>query len=639
MESNEPVEPPASGHVKPTATSIELLALGALGVVYGDIGTSPLYALRACFSGPTGIAASKDNVFGVLSLIFWALALIVSIKYIGFVLRADNRGEGGVLTLVTLAFPGRQRTKARRAAGLFTLLALFGAALLYGDGLITPAITVLGAVEGLEVATPFFARYTVPLSAVILVVLFSVQRAGTGGLGRIFGWVMLVWFAAIAALGLRAIFQAPEVLGALSPHYGLRFFATNGWQAYLVLGGVFLVVTGAEALYADLGHFGRKPIQLAWFSVVLPALLLNYFGQGALVMQHPDAAENPFYRLAPSWAVYPLVLLAASAAVIASQAMISGSFSLTMQAVRLGYAPRVAITHTSSTQRGQIYISWINWVFMVVCVGLVLGFKSSEKLAAAYGIAVVCTMLVTTCLFFFASRRLWGWTSIRAGVVSAIFLTVELACLGAILTKFEHGGWFPIAVGVAGFTLMSTWKTGRARLHQQLAHSLLPITDFLKDVTSHLPARVKGTAVFLAGNPEGTPLALIHNLKHNKILHERVVLLTVLVEEVPFVEKERRVHVTDLGHSFYRVVAHYGFMDEPQVPEILALCKPHGLNFPPMETTFFLSRETIIPSERRGLARWRKHLFAMMSRNAQPATTYFCLPPARVVELGMQIEI
>jgi KUP system potassium uptake protein len=494
-------------------------------------------------------------------------------------------------------------------------------------------------VEGLEVATPFFKSYTVHLSVLILVVLFSVQSTGTGGLGRIFGWVMLVWFASIAVLGTRQVLEAPEVLTAILPHHGARFILSNGWPGFHVLGSVFLVLTGAEALYADMGHFGRKPIRVAWFALVLPALFLNYLGQGALVLHEPDAAVNPFYRLAPQWALYPLVILATGAAVIASQALISGSFSLTMQAVRLGYAPRVAIIHTSSAERGQIYIPWVNWVFMVVCIGLVVGFKSSGNLAAAYGLGVVLTMLITTCLFFFAARRLWGWSRLKAAVIGLIFLTAELAFFGANIIKIGHGGWFPLTVGVLGFILMSTWETGRALLRQRLASSILPIADFLKSVLDHPPARVKGTAVFLSGNPEGTPLAMIHNLKHNKTLHARVILLTVLIEEVPYVEKERRVEVTDLSNSFFRVIARYGFMEEPRVPEILDRCKSCGLNVREMDTTFFLSRETIIASQRRGLARWRKHLFGLMSRNAQPATAYFGLPVNRVVELGMQIEI
>jgi KUP system potassium uptake protein len=639
MQTNDTNAAAASTLTKPEQTRLGVLALGALGVVYGDIGTSPLYALRSCFSGPTGVAPSHDNVLGVLSLIFWALALVVSVKYIAFVLRADNRGEGGILALMALAFPERERAKATRAVWLFTILGIFGAALLYGDGLITPAITVLGAIEGLEVATPLFKPYTVPLAVVVLVALFSVQRVGTGGVGRVFGWVMLVWFASIAALGVSEVCRAPEVLAAVSPHHGVRFFLANGWRGFHVLGSVFLVLTGAEALYADMGHFGRRPIRLAWFSLVLPALFLNYLGQGALVLHHPEAAANPFYRLAPDWALYPLVGLATCAAVIASQALISGSFSLTMQAVQLGYAPRVAIAHTSSAERGQIYIPLVNWALMVACIGLVIVFGSSDNLAAAYGIAVVLTMVITTCLFYFTARRLWGWSPILTGALCAIFLAAELAFLGANLIKLGHGGGFPLAIGLLGFTLMSTWKTGRTRLRQRLANSLLPVMDFLKSVMESEPVRVKGTAVFLAGNPDGVPLALVHNLKHNKTLHERVILLTVLIEEVPYVEKERRVEVAELGESFYRVIGRYGFMEQPQVPEILALCKAQGLNFREMETTFFLSRETIIASKRRGLARWRKHLFSLMARNAQPATAYFRLPPNRVVELGMQIEI
>jgi KUP system potassium uptake protein len=466
-----------------------------------------------------------------------------------------------------------------------------------------------------------------------------VQHKGTAGLGGVFGWVMLVWFATIAVLGLKEVFHTPEVLFAILPHYALQFFLNNGWVGFHVLGSVFLVLTGAEALYADMGHFGRKPIRLAWFTLVLPALFLNYLGQGALVLRHPGAVVNPFYQMAPGWALYPLVILATAAAVIASQALISGSFSLTMQAVRLGFAPRIAITHTSSAERGQIYIPWVNWVLMLACIGLVLGFRSSENLAAAYGLAVVLTMLITTCLFYFAARRLWGWPAFTTGLLCTILLVVELAFLTANIVKVEHGGWFPLAVAAIGFTVMSTWKKGRALVGRRLAKSLLPIHDFLVSLRETAPARVKGTAVFLSGNPEGTPLALLHNLKHNKTLHERVILLTILNEEVPYVEMERRVQVTELGADFYRIIGRYGFMEEPQVPEILRLCRGHGLHVRERETTFFLSRETIIPSQARGLARWRKRLFALMARNAQPATAYFGLPPNRVVELGMQIEI
>ena len=614
-------------------------ALAALGVVYGDIGTSPLYALRTCFNPETGVSATHDNVLGILSLIFWSLILIVSVKYLVFVLRADNRGEGGILALMALAFPERSKESSTRTAWVLIAFGLFGAALLYGDGLITPAISVLGAMEGLEVATPALKPYIVPVTIIVLIGLFCVQRVGTGGVGRVFGWVMLLWFATLAVLGFKQIFHTPEVLQCVNPTYAWRFFTENGLRGFHQLGAVFLVLTGAEALYADMGHFGKKPIRMAWFGLVLPALFINYLGQGALVLDTPEAASNPFYRLAPSWALYPLVALATAAAVIASQALISGSFSLTMQAVQLGYMPRVAIEHTSSSARGQIYIPWVNWGLMIACIGLVLGFRSSDNLASAYGIAVVLTMIITTLLFYFTARRLWKWNLFPTAALCAVFLAAELAFLSANLVKIQHGGWFPLTIGVIGFTIMSTWKTGRNRLRQRLVNSLLPIEDFLKDVAESKPQRVSGTAIFLAGNPDGTPAALTHNFKHNKIIHKRVVLLTILIEEIPFVETERRVEVADLGEGFFRVIGRYGFMEEPDALEILKLCKPHGLNFREMETTFFLSRETIISSERRGLARWRKRLFALLSRNAQPANAYFRLPPNRVVELGLQVEI
>jgi KUP system potassium uptake protein len=640
-----PTDPAQDKVVTPTRTGapatnrLLILALGALGVVYGDIGTSPLYALRSCFSAHGGVAPTHDNVLGLLSLIFWSLILIVSVKYLAFVMRADNRGEGGILALVAMTFPERGEDSKTRTFWVFTSLGVFGAALLYGEGLITPAISVLGATEGLELAAPALKPYVVPLTIVVLVTLFSVQRVGTGGVGAVFGWVMLLWFLTIAALGLNQILRVPQVWAAVNPAYGWRFFQANGLAGFHQLGAVFLVLTGAEALYADMGHFGRRPIRLAWFSMVLPALFLNYLGQGALVLEHPDAAINPFYHLAPSWMLYPLVVLATSAAVIASQALISGAFSLTKQAVLLGYAPRVAIEHTSSSERGQIYLPWINWAMLFACIGLVLGFGSSDNLAAAYGIAVVLTMTITTSLLFFASQRLWGWHPFKSALVCAAFLSAEMAFLSANLAKISHGGWFPLVVGAVGFTLMSTWKTGRRRLRQRLVNSLLPIEDFLKDVAESKPLRVPGTAIFLAGNADGTPAALTHNFKHNRVIHKRVVLLTILIEEIPYVEPERRVAVADLGQEFYRVIGRYGFMEEPDAQAILKLCKPLGLNFREMETTFFLSRETIIPSERRGLARWRKRLFALMARNAQPANAYFRLPPNRVVELGLQVEI
>jgi KUP system potassium uptake protein len=615
------------------------MALAALGVVYGDIGTSPLYALRSCFSEQHGVVPTTENVLGLLSLIFWSLILVVSGKYLGLVMRADNRGEGGILSLLALAIPVKAQTSPRRAIWVLTALGVCGAAFLYGEGLITPAISVLGAMEGLEVATPALKPYIIPLTIGLLVGLFSVQRIGTGQVGSIFGWVMLAWFSTIATLGIVQIWNAPEVFRAITPIHAWSFLATNGLTGFHQLGAVFLVLTGAEALYADMGHFGKKPIRTAWFSLVLPALFLNYLGQGALVLGDADTASNPFFRMAPEWALYPLVILASAAAIIASQALISGAFSLTMQAVQLGYLPRLSIEHTSSATRGQIYIPWINWGLMIGCIGIVLGFQNSDNLAAAYGLSVVLTMTITTLLLFVVARRLWHWSLLRATTVCAFFLAIELVFLTANLAKIAHGGWFPLTIGAIGFTIMSTWKTGRRRLRQRLVNSLLPMDDFLRDVATSQPHRVPGTAIFLAGNPDGTPAALTHNFKHNKIIHKRVVLLTILIEEIPYVETDQRVAVTDLGEGFFRVIGRHGFMEEPNAQEILKLCKPHGLNFREMETTYFLSRETIISSERRGLMRWRKKLFALLSRNAQPANAYFRLPPNRVVELGLQVEI
>lgn len=614
-------------------------ALAALGVVYGDIGTSPLYALRSCFSLHGGVTPSPDNVLGLLSLIFWSLILMVSVKYLVLVLRADNRGEGGILSLLSLAIPIKGHRSPRRRIWFLTLLGVCGAACLYGEGLITPAISVLSAVEGLEIAAPKLHNYVTPITIALLIGLFALQRIGTGSVGNIFGWLMLVWFAVLAALGLAQIIQTPEVFRALNPWYGWNFFAKNGLDGFHQLGGVFLVITGAEALYADIGHCGKRPMRTAWFSLVLPALALNYLGQGALVLNNPSAASNPFFLLAPSWALYPLIALASGAAIIASQALISGAFSLTMQAVQLGFLPRISIEHTSSTTRGQIYVPSVNWALMVGAIGLVLGFGSSANLAGVYGLSVVLTMSITTVLLFIVAQRLWNWSFPHALIVCLFFLSIELAFLGANLAKVAHGGWFPLLIAAIGVAVMTTWKSGRNRLRQRLINSLLPIEDFLKDVANSQPARVPGTAVFLAGNPDGTPAALTHNFKHNKILHKRVVLLTIIIEEVPYVDGDRRVEVTDLGHDFYRVIGRYGFMEEPDVTQILKLCKPFGLKFREMETTFFLSRETIIASGRRGLALWRKRLFALLARNAQPANAYFRLPPNRVVELGLQVEI
>lgn len=615
------------------------LSVGALGVVYGDIGTSPLYAMRQCFQGAHSIPVNLENVLGVLSLILWSLLLMVSVKYLSFVMRADNKGEGGILALMSLAFPEHRAVGPSWGHYSMIVLGVFGASLLYGDGMITPAITVLGAIEGLKVATPFFTPYVTMITVVILIGLFLVQRTGTGNVGRIFGPVMIVWFVTIALLGLWGVVRSPGIVAAINPAHGIRFLMTQGMTGFLVLGGVFMVVTGVEDLYVDMGHFGRRPIQYAWFCLVLPALFLNYLGQGAMLLENPAGIENPFYYLAPRWALFPLAALATVAAIIASQALISGAFSLTMQAVQMGFAPRVEIDHTSSRAKGQIYIAKVNWILMLACIGLVLGFGSSSNLAAAYGIAVSLTISITTILFYFAARRLWGWSALAAGSLCGFFLVIELAFCGANLMKIWHGGWFPLVIALAIFTLMTTWKTGRRILRGRLNQSILPLPLFLQDLATQALMRVPGTAVFLASSTDGTPLSLLHNLKHNRVLHERNVILTLVTEEVPFIHRSERVHIERLSDDFIRVIGRYGFMQDPNVPKLLKLCGEQGLAFDLAKTTFFLSRETIIPTPSPGMAMWRRRLFALMSRNAQHATTFFRLPADRVVELGMQVEL
>jgi KUP system potassium uptake protein len=630
----------AQGHphtATPRGRYLAILSLTALGIVYGDIGTSPLYAMRECFHGPHAIEASAANVFGVMSLIFWALILIISIKYCVFVLRADNRGEGGILALTALATPIKILSRSERT--WLVVLGIFGAALLYGDGIITPAISVLGAVEGLNVATPLFAPYVVPATVVIIVALFLIQSRGTAKVGRLFGPVMLVWFVVIAALGVAQAARHPSVFGAFNPAHALDFFLRNGWHGFLVLGTVFLVVTGGEALYADMGHFGKRPIRLVWYSIVLPALMLNYLGQGALLIENPAAAENPFYRLAPAWALYPLIALATCAAIIASQALISGAYSLTMQAVQLGFMPRFKIEHTSSTEMGQIYIPALNWALMVGCLAIVVGFGSSSNLAAAYGVAVTATMVITAVLLGVVARRKWGWSLPLVVAMTGFFLVIDLAFFGANVIKIPHGGWFPLVVGAAIFLLMTTWKKGRRILASRMLSLAVPIEDFLREVAARPPVRVPGTAVFMTGTGTGTPAALEHNLEHNKVLHARVVLLTVKTRQVPHVGPEERVKVETLGQEFYRVVINYGFMEDPNVPAVLADLEVPGLAFDPDDTTYFLGRETVIAARNPGMMLWREKLFALMSRNASSATAYFCLPPDRVVEMGAQVEI
>ncbi len=616
---------------------LAVLSVGALGVVYGDIGTSPLYALRECFAGTHPVDATHENVLGVLSLIFWSLILIVSLKYLTILLRATNRGEGGILALMALAFP-KEQTGRRRA--VLVALGVFGAALLYGDGMITPAITVLSAIEGLEVATPAFTRLVVPVTVVTLIGLFMAQNRGTGRVGAIFGPVMIVWFVTLALLGLHGIWHTPGVLLCFNPLLGLKFILSHGWHGFVVLGAVFLVLTGAEALYADVGHFGPRPIRLAWFFLVLPGLFLNYLGQGAIVLHDPATVKNPFYFLAPSWALYPLVGLATAAGIIASQALISGAYSLTIQAIQLGYLPRMVVKHTSSLERGQIYLPHINWALMLACIGLVLGFESSTNMAAAYGIAVTMTMLCTTVLFYFAARRIWDWSPFQAGAICALFLFIESCFCAANLVKLRYGGWFPLVVGFVIFSMMATWKAGRQLVWNKLRPGSLPLETFLQDVaTSKKMARVPGTAFFMTANPEATPIALLHNLKHNKILHERNVILTILTDEVPQVNPARRLQVEDLGQGFHRMIGHYGFMEEPNVPELLTLTPLDGEAIKLHKTTFFLSRETIVPHTSRSMARWRQWLFSVMARNAQPASSFYRIPANRVVELGMQVEL
>ncbi len=623
----------------PRGKRLAVLALGALGVVYGDIGTSPLYALRQSFHESFRLTVVPENVLGVLSLVFWALVLVVSVKYVVFVLRADNHGEGGVIALaalVTRMEEGREGSKR-----FLLLMGLFGAALLYGDGMITPAISVLSAVEGLKVATPVFQPYVVPITVVILVGLFLFQSRGTGRVGRAFGPVILVWFFVIAALGVYQIVREPGVLEAVSPHHAVLYFARNGPRSMLVLGSVFLVVTGGETLYADLGHFGRRPIRATWFTIVLPALLLNYFGQGALLIRDPSAVANPFYRMGPHWAIYPMVAIATAATVIASQAVISGAYSLTKQAIQLGYSPRLRIEHTSEREIGQIYVPEVNWVLMIACVALVIGFKTSSNLAAAYGVAVTTSMIITTILFFHLARDGWHWRLPVALGLSGLFLVVDVSFWTMNLVKIPAGGWFPLVVAGTVYLLMTTWKSGRRLLAARMKARELPLTDFLDNVMHHPPIRVPGTAVFMFTDPQGTPRALLHNLKHNRVLHEQVVVLSVLTENVPHVPETDRVTLVARGKGFYTLILQYGFMDDVDVGrELRKLDGRDGLALKPMATTYFLGRESLVPSPGGpGMARWRERLFAFMSQNARSPTSYFDLPPNQVVEIGARIEL
>ncbi len=613
-------------------------ALTALGIVYGDIGTSPLYAFRECFLAGEGVPVTPENVLGVLSMIFWALICVVSVKYLGYVMRADNKGEGGILALMTLVLSSVARSSRMRPT--LVAIGLFGACLLYGDGMITPAISVLSAVEGIEVVTPALAHWVLPISVAILCILFAFQHRGTRAVGRIFGPVTLVWFVCIAAMGIPWIVRVPEVLAALSPGPAVTFFVQHGDRALLVLGGVFLVVTGGEALYADMGHFGRRPIRLGWFALVLPALVVHYFGQGALLIERPDAVTNPFYRLAPSWALVPLVLLATLATVIASQAVITGAFSLTRQAVQLGFLPRVEIRHTSKSHAGQIYVPIVNWILLLATVGLVLGFRSSEALAGAYGVAVVTTMVITTVLGFVCSRLVWKWKLLPAVAASLAFLTIDLGFLSANIVKIPEGGWFPLLIAGITYFVMATWRTGHRNLRRRLDERSIDFSAFVKDLKGQDVPRVSGLAVFLDGDPMGVPHALLHNLKHNKVIHEHVVMLTMTVSEVPKVAASDRIEVVEVEPGFFRMLAHFGFLEEPNVPALLRKARDEGVPYEGVnETTFFLGRETLVKGSRHAMSWWREAVFVFLSRNQRTADEFFGVPANRVVELGVQVQV
>jgi KUP system potassium uptake protein len=612
------------------------LTLTAVGVVYGDIGTSPLYAMRECFFGSHSVPVTPGNVLGVLSLIIYSLLLVISVKYIAIVMRADNHGEGGILALTALL----PAANGKRAGWpLLVLLGIFGAALLYGDGMITPAITVLGAIEGLKVATPFFDPYVVPMAVVILIGVFAIQRHGTHRVGRLFGPIMVIWFLVISVLGVVEMIRQPVVLTAIDPRHGLAFLLDHGWHGFAVLGAVFLVVTGGEALYADMGHFGKRPIRFAWFSLVLPALLLNYFGQGALLLTNPAAAEQPFFLLAPGWALLPLVVLATAAAIIASQALISGAFSLTQQAIQLGYCPRLDIEHTSHHEMGQVYVPQVNWALMFSTIAIVIGFGSSTALAAAYGIAVTLTMIITAVLLQVVATERWGWPQAVAYLVTGIFLTIDLAFFGANALKIAHGGWLPLLIGGALFTLMTTWKRGREIVAARLTARAQPIENFLAQVAERPPARVPGTAVFMTAQPRGTPPALAHNLRYNKVLHQHVITLMVTTQPVPHVPPDEQVSVRPLGQGVFDVAVRYGFMEDPNVPDALVRARDQNLPLDEGDVTYFLGRETLIVTNAPGMAIWRERLFVLMARNAVRATAFFRLPPERVVELGVHVEL
>ena len=634
-EEQYPVAPAAPPISHGRAQSIATLMLGAIGVVYGDIGTSPLYAFKECFSGTHPLPADAEHVLGVLSLVFWSVTIVVSFKYTMLMMRADHLGQGGSLALLALV---EVITRKTWLAPVVTVLGIFAAALFYGDSMITPAISVLSAVEGLEVALPGVERFIIPITVAILVFLFMIQASGTARIARFFAPVMVVWFIVLAVIGAVNIAQAPGVVAALNPIYAVRFFVNDGMYAFLALGSVVLALTGAEALYADMSHFGCKPIRRAWFMFVGPSLIINYFGQGALLLNNPAAAANPFFEMAPQWGALPMVGLAACATVIASQAVISGAFSVTRQAMQLGFLPRMSTIHTSATEEGQIYIPFVNWTLMVSVLVLVLGFQSSTKLAAAYGVAVTGTMMIDTLLLAFVIFMLWRWSLWQGILVVSVLLLVDLAFFAANITKIANGGWFPLAIGVAAFIFLVTWKKGRALLAARLHEEAMPVETFLNSLGKSV-TRVAGTAIFMTGGADGVPHALLHNMKHNKVLHERVIFLTVVTDGIPHVDASARIMLQHLGRRFYRVILRFGYLDDTDVPDALKLAQPLGLELNEMDTSYFLGRETLIPSARPGMAVWREGLFAWMSRSATSAMVFFKLPVNRVVELGTQVEI
>jgi KUP system potassium uptake protein len=621
-----------------TSTRLHIVTLAALGVVFGDIGTSPLYALKECFSPDHGIPFTPNAVYGIISMLFWAITIVVSLKYVLFVMRADNNGEGGVLALMALSL--RTAVTGSRRSQILMMLGVFGACMFYGDVVITPAISVLSAVEGLDIAVPGTSKYVIPLTLVILTGLFMIQRHGTSVVGKLFGPVMMVWFGSLGLLGIFNIMQAPGILAAINPYYAISFLMTHSMQAFVVLGSVVLVLTGAEALYADMGHFGIRPIRFAWLFTVMPCLMLNYFGQGANLLTHPEAIGNPFYLMVPEWLLIPMVVLSTCATVIASQAVISGAFSLTSQAILLGFVPRMRILHTSVDERGQIYVPFINWMLMILVVAVVLAFKKSDNLAAAYGVAVTTTMVITTILAAVVMRTVWKWNAGLVTLVSAIFFIVDFAFFAANLIKIAEGGWFPLMLGGAAFFLLMTWYSGRMLLRARTKDDGIPLVPFVEGLLAHPPHRVGGTAVFMTGNVETVPVSLLHNLKHNRILHERVIFLKISIWDVPFVADDQRLKLKELGGNMFLLRAAFGFKEAPDVNDVLALtAQQFNMEFELMDTSFFIARDTVVPSKLPGMPMWRERIFAWMHQNGAKPSDFFHIPANRVVELGTKIEI